>query len=55
MLKTVLVDDAEEAKIRAEQSADRDTEYGEVVERTGEFLAEIDRETQRRPGGLHRG
>ena len=48
MLKTVLVDDAEEAKIRAEQSADRDTEYGEVVERTGEFLAEIDRETQRR-------
>ena len=47
MLKTVLVDDAEEAKIRAEQSADRDTEYGEVVERTGEFLAEIDRETQR--------
>lgn len=48
VLKTVLVDDAEEAKIRAEQSADRDTEYGEVVERTGEFLAEIDRETQRR-------
>jgi uncharacterized protein YdbL (DUF1318 family) len=47
VLKTVLVDDAEEAKIIAEQSADRDTEYREVVERTGEFLAEIDRETQR--------
>jgi hypothetical protein len=47
VLKTVLVDDTEEAKIIAEQSADRDTEYREVVERTGEFLAEIDRETQR--------
>jgi hypothetical protein len=47
VLKTVLVDDAEAARIMAEQSADRDTEYGEVVERTGEFLAEIDRETQR--------
>jgi Protein ChrB, N-terminal len=47
VLKTVLVVDAEEAKIRAEQSAARDTEYGEVIERTGEFLAEIDRETQR--------
>jgi hypothetical protein len=47
VLKTVLVDDAEDARIIAEQSADRDTEYGEVVERTGEFLAEIDREIQR--------
>jgi hypothetical protein len=47
VLKTVLVDDTEEARIIAEQSADRDTEYREVVERTGEFLAEIDRETQR--------
>jgi hypothetical protein len=47
VLKTVLVDDTEAARIIAEQSADRDTEYGEVVERTGEFLAEIDRETQR--------
>jgi hypothetical protein len=47
VLKTVLVDNIEEARIIAEQSADRDTEYGEVVERTGEFLAEIDRETQR--------
>jgi hypothetical protein len=47
VLKTVLVDDAEEARIIAEQSADRDTEYREVVERTGDFLAEIDRETQR--------
>jgi ChrB-like protein len=47
VLKTVLVDDTEEARIIAEQSADRDTEYGEVVERTDEFLAEIDREMQR--------
>jgi hypothetical protein len=47
VLKTVLVDDTEEAGIIAEQSADRDTEYGEVVERTGEFLAEIDREIER--------
>jgi hypothetical protein len=47
VLKTVLIDDTEEARIVAEQSADRDTEYGEVVERTGEFLAEIDREIQR--------
>jgi hypothetical protein len=34
-------------RIVAEQSTDRDTEYGEVVERTGEFLAEIDREIER--------
>jgi hypothetical protein len=47
VLKTVLIDDTEEARIIAEQSADRDIEYREVVERTGEFLAEIDRETQR--------
>jgi hypothetical protein len=47
VLKTVLIDDAEEARIIAEQSADRDVEYREVVERTGEFLAEIDRETLR--------
>jgi hypothetical protein len=47
VLKTVLIDDAEEARIVAEQSADRNTEYGEVVERSAEFLAEIDRETQR--------
>ena len=47
VLKTVLIDDVEEARIIAEQSADRNTEYREVVERTGEFLAEIDRETHR--------
>jgi hypothetical protein len=47
VLQTVLVDDTEEARIIAEQSTDRNTEYGEVVERTGEFLSEIDRETQR--------
>jgi hypothetical protein len=47
VLKTVLVDADEQATIIAEQSADRDDEYREVVERTGEFLSEIDQETQR--------
>jgi hypothetical protein len=43
----VLVDQDEHTKIIAEQAADRDREYQEIVERSGEFLAEIDRETQR--------
>jgi hypothetical protein len=47
ILRTVLVDPDERAGIISEQAADRDREYQEVVERTGEFLAEIDRETQR--------
>jgi hypothetical protein len=47
ILRTVLIDPDERAGIISEQAADRDREYQEVVERTGEFLAEIDRETQR--------
>jgi G3E family GTPase len=47
VLKTTFVDEGDEAQIIAEQTADRDREYLEVVERTGEFLAEIDRETER--------
>jgi hypothetical protein len=47
ILRTVLVDVDERATVISEQTADRDREYREVVERTGEFLAEIDRETQR--------
>ena len=47
VLKTTFVDEGDEAQIIAEQTADRDREYLEVVERTGEFLAEIARETER--------
>jgi hypothetical protein len=47
VLQTTFVDEGDEAQIIAEQRADRDREYQEVVERTGEFLAEIDRETER--------
>ena len=45
VLRTILVDEDQQASIIAEQSADRDDEYREVVERTGEFLREIDQET----------
>jgi hypothetical protein len=47
VLRTALIDEEQQGRIVAEQSADRDREYLEVVERTGDFLAEIDRETQR--------
>jgi hypothetical protein len=47
VLKTVLLDNDEEVAVAIEQAADRDREYEEVVERTTEFLAEIDRETLR--------
>ena len=47
VIKTIFVDESDAARIIAEQTADRDREYQEVVERTGEFLAEIDRETER--------
>jgi hypothetical protein len=47
VLKIVLIDDTEEARIIAEQSADRDNEYGEVVERTGESWR---KSTERRNG-----
>jgi uncharacterized protein YdbL (DUF1318 family) len=44
---TQLLDSAEEAAIVAEQIADRDREYNEVIERTGAFVDEIARETSR--------
>jgi hypothetical protein len=44
---TQLLDSAEEAAIVAEQVADRDREYNEVIERTGAFVDEIARETSR--------
>jgi hypothetical protein len=47
VLRTLLPAEEEESRIIAEQTADRDREYQEVVERTDEFLAEIDRETRR--------
>jgi hypothetical protein len=45
ILHTAFVDAAEQAGIVAEQRADRDAEYGEVMERTPAFLAEIAQET----------
>ena len=47
VLHTRLLDSAEEAAIVAEQDADRDREYPEVIERTGAFADEIARETSR--------
>lgn len=42
-----LLEPADRESIIAEQTADRDGEYAEVIERTAEFLAEIERETIR--------
>jgi Protein ChrB, N-terminal len=47
VLHTTFTDPAEQAAITGEQRADRDTEYGEVLERTPAFLDEIARETAR--------
>jgi hypothetical protein len=47
VLHTVFTDPAEQDSVIAEQRADRDAEYGEVVERTPAFLAEIAHETAR--------
>jgi hypothetical protein len=47
VLHTVFTEPAEQNAVIAEQRADRDLEYGEVVERTPAFLAEIARETAR--------
>ena len=47
ILHTTFTDPAEQAAIAGEQRADRDTEYGEVVERTPAFLDEIAKETGR--------
>ncbi|MGW6195540.1 Chromate resistance protein ChrB [Kribbella sp. NPDC055110] len=48
VLHTELVDPAEEALVIAEQRADRDVEYGEVLERVPAFLSEIAKETERK-------
>lgn len=42
-----LLDAADQDWVRSEQRRDRDEEYAEVVERSHEFLAEIDRELSR--------
>lgn len=42
-----ITDAEEDEQLRASQRAERDTEYGEVVERTAQFLEEIDTETAR--------
>lgn len=47
VLHTELLDPAEEAAIIAEQVADRDREYNEVVERTAAFVDEIAHESGR--------
>ena len=47
VLHAQLLDPAEEAAIVAEQVADRDREYHEVIERTGAFVDEIAHETSR--------
>jgi len=47
VLRVELTDTAEAAEVVTEQSRDREREYGEVVERTASFLAEIRMETER--------
>ena len=47
ILHTRFTEQAEQDAVIAEQRADRDVEYGEVVERTPAFLAEIAQETAR--------
>jgi hypothetical protein len=47
VLHIVFAERAEQDAVIAEQRADRDVEYGEVVERTPAFLAEIAQETAR--------
>lgn len=42
-----ITDPAEYAQLVAEFNAERDTEYGEVVERAPELLAELEKETAR--------
>jgi hypothetical protein len=47
LLHVGIADDAERAQVVAEMSAARDQEYGEVLERLPEFLAELDKERAR--------
>ena len=44
LLHVGIADDAERAQVIAEMNAARDEEYGEVLERLPEFLAELDKE-----------
>jgi hypothetical protein len=47
IIRTLLVDPDEEAQVTAEQQADRDREYGEVIERSAQFVDEIHHEIDR--------
>jgi hypothetical protein len=47
LLHVGITDDAERAQVVAEMNAARDQEYGEVLERLPEFLAELDKERAR--------
>jgi thioredoxin-like negative regulator of GroEL len=47
LLQVGIADDAERAQVVAEMNAARDQEYGEVLERLPEFLAELDKERAR--------
>lgn len=47
MLKVDLEDQSEAESLRAEQRAERDVEYAEVVERVPQLLAELEQETAR--------
>ena len=47
LLHVAIADEAERAQVVAEMNAARDQEYGEVLERLPEFLAELDKERAR--------
>lgn len=47
MIRIEVTDATEDEQLRASQRAERDVEYGEVVERTEQFLTEIATETAR--------
>ena len=47
LLQVGIADDAERAQVVAEMNAARDQEYGEVLERLPEFIAELDKERAR--------
>ena len=47
LLHVSIADDAEQAQLVAEMNAARDEEYGEVLERLPEFLAELGKERAR--------
>ena len=47
LLHVAIADEAERAQVVAEMNAARDQEYGEVLERLPEFIAELDKERAR--------